>query len=312
MIQFADLFKECMSQFRETPEFSILSKHHTGGDCLSAQDRQAIIDCVERTFAPMFDQIRTDASSLTDTDLVFCVLSNIGVGATTIADCLTISPRTVRVRKHRMRDKLPASWYDFFYGEGADYDAAEEADYEAAEGADEAVAEDKPKLPFVGQISYCFRNYFNTKGRAGRSEYFCFFFFTALVLFGVLHLETLLYVISFNVTGDAFDDPVFVLLHVISWIIMVGVMIPMMTVTARRLHDLNCSGWLALLFCGLPCAILLADVALGAIYCEMFFGRIVASNEFVQYVLIPISIGHKVLWVMFFLQILVFSFRGSR
>ena len=167
MIQFADLFKECMSQFRETPEFSILSKHRMGGDCFSAQDRQAIIDSVERSFAPLFDQIRTDASSLTDTDLVFCVLSNLGVGATTIADCLTISPHTVRVRKHRMRDKLPASWYDFFYGEGTD---------EAAAGADEAVAEDKPKLPFVGQIAYCFRNYFNTKGRAGRSEYFCFFF----------------------------------------------------------------------------------------------------------------------------------------
>ena len=303
MIQFADLFKECMSQFRETPEFSILSKHCMGDDCFSAQDRQAIIDCVERTFAPMFDQIRTDASSLTDTDLVFCVLSNIGVGATTIADCLTISPRTVRVRKHRMRDKLPASWYDFFYGEGTD---------EAAAGADEAVAEDKPKLPSVGQIAYCFRNYFNTKGRAGRSEYFSFFFFTALVLFGVLHLDALLYVISFNGTGDAFDDPFFALLHVISWIITVGVMIPMMTVTARRLHDLNYSGWLALLFCGLPCAILLADVALGAIYCEMFFGRVVASNEFTQYVLIPISIGYKVLWVMFFLQILFFSFRGSR
>lgn len=304
MIQFADLFKECMSQFRETPEFSILSKHRMGGDCFSAQDRQSIIDSVERSFAPLFDQIRTDASSLTDTDLVFCVLSNIGVGATTIADCLTISPHTVRVRKHRMRDKLPASWYDFFYGEGADY--------EAVAGADEAVAEDKPKLPFVGQIAYCFRNYFNTKGRAGRSEYFSFFFFTALVLFGVLHLDALLYVISFNGTGDAFDDPFFALLHVISWIITVGVMIPMMTVTARRLHDLNYSGWLALLFCGLPCAILLADVALGAIYCEVFFGRVVASNEFTQYVLIPISIGYKVLWVMFFLQILFFSFRGSR
>lgn len=303
MIQFADLFKECMSQFRETPEFSILSKHRMGGDCFSAHDRQSIIDSVERSFAPLFDQIRTDASSLTDTDLVFCVLSNIGVGATTIADCLTISPHTVRVRKHRMRDKLPASWYDFFYGEGTD---------EAAAGADEAVAEDKPKLPFVGQIAYCFRNYFNTKGRAGRSEYFSFFFFTMLVLFGVLHLDALLYVISFNGTGDAFDDPFFALLHVISWIIMVGVMIPMMTVTARRLHDLNYSGWLALLFCGLPCAILLADVALGAIYCEVFFGRVVASNEFTQYVLIPISIGYKVLWVMFFLQILFFSFRGSR
>lgn len=304
MIQFADLFKECMSQFRETPEFSILSKHHTGGDCLSAQDRQAIIDCVERTFAPMFDQIRTDASSLTDTDLVFCVLSNIGVGATTIADCLTISPRTVRVRKHRMRDKLPASWYDFFYGEGADY--------EAAEGADEAVAEDKPKLPFVGQISYCFRNYFNTKGRAGRSEYFSFFFFTALVLFGVLHFDVLSYLISSDGTSEPLDGPAFVLMNVITWIIMVGVMIPMMTVTARRLHDLNRSGWLSLLLCGLPCAILLADVAVGTIFRETFCGRVVATNSFAQYVLIPISIGNQVLCVMFFLQILVFSFRGSR
>ena len=154
MIQFADLFKDCLSRFRETPEFGILSNYRVGAGNLSVQNRQAIINSVENTFAPLFDQIKADASSLTDSDLVFCVLCNMGIGAATIADCLTISPHTVRVRKHRLREKLPASWYDVFYGE---------SDHSSF---------DKPakRMSFPNSVSHCFRNYFNIKGRARRSE----------------------------------------------------------------------------------------------------------------------------------------------
>ena len=170
MIQFAELFNDCLSRFRETPEFSILNKHRAGSESLSAQERQSIIDGVESTFAPLFDKIKADASSLTDSDLVFCVLSNLGVGATTIADCLTISPHTVRVRKHRLREKLPASWYDVFYGE-VGYE--EEAQVEVSH---------KSPLPFLGEIVECYRNFFNIKGRSPRNVYLCFLIFTGIVV----------------------------------------------------------------------------------------------------------------------------------
>lgn len=300
MIQFADLFKDCMSQFRETPEFTILNKHRVQGESLTAQERQAIFDSVELMFAPLFDQIKSDASSLTDSDLVFCVLSNIGIGATTIADCLTISPHTVRVRKHRMREKLPASWYDVFYGEGGnDEEPVVEVSHES-------------RLPFVREISDCFRNYFNTKGRASRLEYFCFYFFWLGMVYVASKLTHVLYVLSYNASGRAVDGPIFVFLHVIVWIILLGVMPPMITVTARRLHDLNCSGWLSLLLCGLPCAILVTDTVLVTIFSDQFYGFIVPSPSFFQYILTPVEIAFHLLHVMFLVQILVFSIKGTK
>ena len=300
MIQFADLFKDCMSQFRETPEFTILNKHRVQGESLTAQERQAIFDSVELMFAPLFDQIKSDASSLTDSDLVFCVLSNIGIGATTIADCLTISPHTVRVRKHRMREKLPASWYDVFYGEGGnDEEPVVEVSHES-------------RLPFVREISNGFRNYFNTNGRVSRSEYFCFYFFWVIVTHVSLYLQQQLYCLSYNASNCAADGFFFVLLHVVIWIVLLGIMPPMLTITVRRLHDLNCSGWLSLLICGLPCAILIADTILGAIFTDEFFGRATWRLNVGYYVLRPIRFGYQILNGMFFVQLLIFSIRGTK
>ncbi len=299
MIQFAELFKDCLSQFRETPEFGILNNVRAGHESLSAQERQSIIDGVERTFTPMFEQIRADASSLTDSDLVFCVLTGMGVGNTTIADCLTISPHTVRVRKHRLRDKLPASWYDVFYGDGNYEEPVNEVSH-------------KSRLPFVREISNCFRNYFNTNGRASRLEYFSFYFFTVAVIYAFFHVQGVLYSLSYNASDRAVDGFVFVILHVITWIILLGVMAPMLTVTARRLHDLNCSGWLSLLLWGLPCAFVLFDSIYFLVYHGVLFGQIEVPAKFEEYVLTLVRFIFHFLNVMFFVQLLVFSIRGTK
>lgn len=292
MIQFAELFNDCLSRFRETPEYITLNNNRPDGDGLSAQERQAIIDSVEHTFARLFDKIKADASSLTDSDLVFCVLSYLGIGATTIADCLTISPRTVRVRKHRLREKLPASWYDVFYGEG--------------ELVEEPV---RQGLPILREIGACFRNYFRIEGRASRMEYFCFLFFTVIVVLTNNSFDNFLYHFTYTVSGTATVGFFTVLLHVISWIVMIGILIPMYTVTVRRLHDLNCSGSLALLFCGLPSAIVIAQRTLQLFFLDEIFGGMSMPYDTALYVMVPLHYSNTVLYIMFFVQLLVFSIK---
>lgn len=295
MTQFADLFKDCLSRFSETPEFSILNKHRAKGESLSAQDRQAIIDSVERLFSPLFDQIKTDVSSLTDSDLVFCVLSNIGIGATTIADCLTISPHTVRVRKHRLREKLPATWYDVFYGE---------------EGS---TVEVTPKrMAFTKAISHCFGNYFNTKGRAHRSEALYFLLFATIVILFANSIDDKVMLFSSLVhKGDPSYNKWAIVFHAICWIVMLWVMIPLYTVTVRRLHDLNCKAWPAALLTGLPCAIIVAIKVLVTVHADVFLMNKPTDPNFAFTVIYPIGYSQILLYILYLVQIIVFSIKGK-
>ncbi len=79
---------------------------------------------------------------------------------------------------------------------------------------------------FLDSIKICFKKYFDFKGRASRSEYWYFILFIALgyVAFFLLIL----------------------IAPVLLWlmgIFFIGIIIPAISVTARRLHDINKSGW---------------------------------------------------------------------
>ena len=79
-------------------------------------------------------------------------------------------------------------------------------------------------------VEVCFKKYFNFKDRASRSEYWYF------TLFGLI-----LYAIGFGLMFISYK--LFWLLIVIS----IALIIPFIAVTARRLHDINKSGWFQLL-----------------------------------------------------------------
>tara|TARA_B100001057_G_scaffold63413_1_gene56961 strand:- start:142 stop:507 length:366 start_codon:yes stop_codon:yes gene_type:complete len=88
-------------------------------------------------------------------------------------------------------------------------------------------------MSFSESISYCFSNYANFKGRASRSEFWWFNLF-------VLGLE-----FAANVWDASLGDTS-------GWgiayiLVLLGTTIPVLAVGARRLHDLNKSGWLQLL-----------------------------------------------------------------
>jgi len=86
-------------------------------------------------------------------------------------------------------------------------------------------------MSFPAAIGSCLRNYFTIRGRAPRSEYWWFqlaytiAFCTSLFLVAVSDIYWILYIS-----------------------VVIGGIIPQFTVSVRRLHDIDRSGWWLLLF----------------------------------------------------------------
>ena len=87
-------------------------------------------------------------------------------------------------------------------------------------------------MNFSESIKTCLtKKYLSFSGRASRSE---FWFFYLFVLIGYIICFTLIMAVSFK----------------LFWLMgafMLGIIIPGLAVTARRLHDINKSGWFQLL-----------------------------------------------------------------
>lgn len=81
-----------------------------------------------------------------------------------------------------------------------------------------------PGRSFGEAISVCFSNYATFSGRASRSEYWFFYLFTFLV----------------GIVGGIFESGG---AAAVSAIIQLGILVPTLAVTVRRLHDTNRSGW---------------------------------------------------------------------
>ena len=87
-------------------------------------------------------------------------------------------------------------------------------------------------MTFQDSIKSCFNKYGSINGRATRSEFWWFQLF--LTIAGIFTF--MIDVIFFGYTIDDDFTPVNVILSI-------AVFVPMITVTVRRLHDVNRSGW---------------------------------------------------------------------
>ena len=87
-------------------------------------------------------------------------------------------------------------------------------------------------MTFQDSIKSCFNKYGSINGRATRSEYWYWALFVFLV-------SIFTFVIDINLLGSSIYDE-FTPLNSI-WTLVV--LIPGITVTVRRLHDVNRSGW---------------------------------------------------------------------
>lgn len=89
-----------------------------------------------------------------------------------------------------------------------------------------------PARTFGQSIVVCLENYFQFSGRASRSEYWFFFLFLILV-------NMLATMIDVSLFSYDFDDTFAPLSTVLALILF----FPSISVTWRRLHDTNKSGW---------------------------------------------------------------------
>ena len=78
-------------------------------------------------------------------------------------------------------------------------------------------------------VGICFKKYFVLKGRASRSEYWYFYLFSLI-----------LYLIPFGIGGENAD--------LFFGLLMLIFTIPSFTVSVRRLHDIDKSGWYVLIY----------------------------------------------------------------
>ena len=94
-------------------------------------------------------------------------------------------------------------------------------------------------MTFIDSVKTCFKKILDVQGRASRSEYWWFMLFFAFV--PVLVMFFLLFVVAL-LGGENLTDSNSVVIPIL--IISFGpAVVALTTVSVRRLHDLNKSGW---------------------------------------------------------------------
>ena len=101
-------------------------------------------------------------------------------------------------------------------------------------------------IGFLGAIKRGFKKYATFSGRASRSEYWWWYLFTFLVY---LVLGVPLYVLGIATSRDGGRTPgtLAIPLLILLTVFALGIIVPSLALTVRRLHDAGYSGLLALL-----------------------------------------------------------------
>lgn len=86
-------------------------------------------------------------------------------------------------------------------------------------------------MDFMTSVKTCFNKYANFKGRARRAELWWFFLFITIVSLVLTAIDMLV------LSGTASE------IGLLSTIFSFAILIPSFAVGARRLHDINKSGW---------------------------------------------------------------------
>ena len=247
---------ECIERFSETEECRMMRNYRTRDNRFTFDERLAIAKSVERTFAPIFELMKADVPTLKDSDLLFCALSIQHFETIAIAECLTVTPEAVRMRKFRIREKLPSKWMDILYPEmkrngNADVTSQTSAEPKAEISLPSQITKNvkvmKEKMSFGKAVSTCFSKYFTINGRARRSEYWYFSLFCLIVSILFLMLKSIIESI-YPFMGESMVCVFRIFLETFYWVLNIAILIPTFTVSVRRLHDIDTSGWLAVLF----------------------------------------------------------------
>jgi len=99
-------------------------------------------------------------------------------------------------------------------------------------------------MGFVEAVRTCLKLKFAIfQGRASRSEYWYFFLFYFLVVMGLALVGTLFVALLGGISGDPTANPAVFIAFVPAGLAVLGLIVPIIAVSVRRLHDRNMSGW---------------------------------------------------------------------
>ena len=256
------LLNECYSAFSQTEEYRILKTYRTRDNRLTFDERFAINKSIERTYAPVFELLRADAPSLTESDLFFCALTFQHIETVAIAECLTVTKDAIRMRKLRLREKLPNKWFDLLFPEQkrnssdsvtSQNSAEKSAPIPLPSQSTKNAKVMKEKMSFGKAIANCFGNYCNFNGRARRSEYWYWVLFQAFIRTSIIVVAALIK--TFIPDPSQVTMPTrFTVLIILTLMLLLhlGTVLPYLAVSVRRLHDRDDAGWLIIILLVLP------------------------------------------------------------
>ena len=251
------ILNECTALFAETPEYSTLINYRMRETRLTMDDKLRVAKTIEHAYAPLLDHLKADVPSLSDSDLLFCIMSILHIESIAIAEMLAISMDTVRVRKYRLRDKLPQRWFDLFF---TDAQVIKDQNHETPvdKQTSNNITNMNQKATMMRAVGNCFRNYLNPSGRSSRIEYWYLLLFAAIVYFVVNSAMTyILFHATNNILEPKEHEALRYIFYAIHFTIVLVLTPPLYTTTVRRLHDLNLKGWLAVILCARPVAVIL-------------------------------------------------------
>ena len=191
-----EILNSCVEQFRGTQEFKMLFNYLSRDSRLNFEERMALTRSIEQTFEPMLLELKKESPSLSESDLIYCALVASGFNNTVIADCISISKDSLRMRKIRVREKLTPAWSGLIFADAATPAATSKCDDNVAQHisatsqadiilpqnqSNDKIMETK-KITFSQAIRSGWKNCFRYKGRASRAEFWYFILFNAIVI----------------------------------------------------------------------------------------------------------------------------------
>ena len=242
--------QSCLAQFRQMPEASMLIEYRSRQNRLTFDDRMAVTRCIEKTFAPVFLDMRAESPSLSESDLIFCALAAAGFKPEVISDCISISKESLRMRRKRIKEKLSPFWAEQLFPEaetvtktvtGKCYDngtqhisGADEADILLRQNQSNAKDMETKKITFGEAINSGFRNMFKFTGRASRTEFWYFILFYTLVFYTLgIVVSFLIPFVMLKTQHPITPESALMIVSFIAFILI----IPLVSITVRRLHD---------------------------------------------------------------------------
>ena len=242
--------QSCLAQFRQMPEASMLIEYRSRQNRLTFDDRMAVTRCIEKTFAPVFLDMRAESPSLSESDLIFCALAAAGFKPEVISDCISISKESLRMRRKRIKEKLSPFWAEQLFPEaetvtktvtGKCYDngtqhisGADEADILLRQNQSNAKVMKTKKITFGEAINSGFRNMFKFTGRASRTEFWYFILFYTLVFYTLgIVVSFLIPFVMLKTQHPITPESALMIVSFIAFILI----IPLVSITVRRLHD---------------------------------------------------------------------------